>query len=452
MLVFEAKLKGTSEQYRALDEALRTARFVRNKCLRYWMDNSEVDKYDLNKYCAVLASEFEWAKKLNSMARQASAERAWSAIARFFDNCKKKVLGKKGFPRFKKEQNHQSVEYKTSGWKLTDDRRQITFTDGFEAGTFKMWGTRDLHFYQIQQIKRVRVVRRADGYYVQFCIDTERKENHELTGKNIGIDVGLNHFYTDSEGKTVENPRFLRKDEKALKKTQRKVSRKKKGSKNRIKARNRVGRKHLKIQRRRKDFAVKLARCVIRSSDLVALEDLKVRNMLKNHHLAKSISDAAWSQFREWLEYFGKVFGVPVIAVHSHFSSQNCSNCGEVVQKTLSTRTHNCPHCNHTQDRDWNAAINILKKALEFLALTTGGHPVSDDSGENDLCVVRETKQRKSAQRKSKPKSRDLESPPEHDREGVGRGECVRPELVVGNGTLSPLGISTPSPYRKDFY
>ena len=103
-----------------------------------------------------------------------------------------------------------------------------------------MWGTRDLYFYQIEQIKRVRVVRRADGYYVQFCIDQERNETHELTGKNIGIDIGLNHFLTDSEGNTVENPRFLRKDEKALKKAQRRVSRKKKNSQNRIKARNRL--------------------------------------------------------------------------------------------------------------------------------------------------------------------------------------------------------------------
>ncbi len=113
----------------------------------------------------------------------------------------------------------------------------------------------------------------------------------------------------------------------------------------------------------------------------------------------------AWRLFREWLEYFGKVFGVPVIAVPPHYTSQNCSNCGEKVEKTLSTRTHKCPHCGHIQDRDWNAAINILKNALEFLASSTVGHTGIDDSGENDLCVAKETKQRKSSRRKSKPKS-----------------------------------------------
>ncbi|GAB1542818.1 hypothetical protein NUACC21_54920 [Scytonema sp. NUACC21] len=107
------------------------------------------------------------------MARQASAERAWRAIARFYDNCKKKKSGKKGYPQFKGEQTHGTVEYKSSGWKLSDERRYVTFSDGFKAGTFKMWGSRDLHFYELKQIKRVRVVRRADGYYVQFCIDSQ---------------------------------------------------------------------------------------------------------------------------------------------------------------------------------------------------------------------------------------------------------------------------------------
>ncbi len=152
MLVFEAKLVGTNEQYRKLDEAIRTARFVRNSCVRYWMDNRGIGKYELSAYCAVLASnpDFPYAVKLNSMARQASAERAWSAIARFLsttrsanDNCKKGKPGKKGFPKFKKEQTHGSVEYKTTGWSMSCDRRYITFTDGFKAGSFKLWGTRE---------------------------------------------------------------------------------------------------------------------------------------------------------------------------------------------------------------------------------------------------------------------------------------------------------------------
>ncbi|MCL6753001.1 transposase [Nostoc sp. CCCryo 231-06] len=413
MLVFEAKLDGQDSQYQLLDEAIRTARFVRNACLRYWMDNRGIGRYELSAYCATLAQQFEWAGKLNSMARQASAERAWSAVARFLsttrsanDNCKKGKPGKKGYPRFKKEQTHGSVEYKTCGWKLSLDRRSITFSDGFKAGTFNLWGTRDLHFYQLKQFKRVRVVRRADGYYCQFCIDQDRIEKREPTGKTIGIDVGLNHFYTDSNGGTVANPRHLRKSEKSLKRLQRRMSRTKKGSQNRAKKRNKLARKHLKVSRQRKDFAVKTARCVVRSSDLVAYEDLKVRNMVRNRHLAKSISDAAWTQFREWVEYFGRVFGVATVAVPPHYTSQNCSNCGQTVKKTLSTRTHVCPHCGHTQDRDWNAARNILEKAL-----STVGHTGTNASGDIDLCMGGETPPSKSGRGKRKPKERSLESP-----------------------------------------
>ncbi len=399
MLVFEAKLEGTKQQYERLDEAIRTARFIRNSCIKYWRDNKGIGRYDLSAYCAVLAKEFPWANKLNSMARQASAERAWFAIARFYDNCKKSKPGHKGFPHFKKHQTHGSVEYKTSGWKLSEDRRTITFIDGFKAGSFKLWGTRDLHFCQLSQIKRIRVVRRADGYYAQFCLDIERIEKREPTGKTIGLDVGLTHFYTDSNGETVENPRALRKSEKALKRLSRRLSRTKKSSKNRAKARNRLSRKHLKVSRQRKDFAVKLARCVIQSHDLVAYEDLQVRNMVRNRKLAKSISDAAWSAFRQWLEYFGKVFGVVTVAVRPHYTSQNCSNCGKVVNKSLSQRTHRCPHCGFVSDRDLNAAINILENAL-----CTVGHTGTNASGDIDLCLGEATPPSKSSRRKRKPK------------------------------------------------
>ena len=378
MLVLEAKLKGKTEQYGLIDEAIRTVLFVRNKALRYWMDNRGVDKYDLSAQCAVLAKEFDFAKKLNSTARQASAERAWSAISRFFDNCKKKVSGKKGYPKFKKRGH--SVEYKQSGWKLSEDRKYLTLTDGFKIGRLKLVGSRDLNFYQIEQIKRVRLVKRADGYYAQFCVDVDRKEEMEPTQTTIGLDVGLNHFYTDSKGEVVENPRFLRKSERQLKKLQRKVSKRKKGSANRRKAIKRLARKHLQISRQRKDFAVKTARCVVRSNDLIAYEDLQVRNMVKNHKLAKSISDASWSMFRDWVEYFGKVFGKVTVAVPPHYTSQNCSTCGTLIKKSLSERTHQCSHCGTVLDRDHNAALNILAIGLNRVGHTQISTPVESST------------------------------------------------------------------------
>ena len=374
MLVLEAKLKGKTEQYNLIDEAIRTALFCRNKALRYWIDNRGTGRYDLNKFMAVLAKDFDFANKLNSQARQSSAERAWSGIARFFDNCKKKVSGKKGYPKFKRRGH--SVEYKQTGWKLSEDRKYLTLTDGFKIGRLKLVGSRDLNFYQIEQIKRVRLVRRADGYYAQFCVDVDRREDLEPSKTTIGLDVGLNHFYTDSNGQTIENPRFLRKSERQLKKLQRKVSKRKKGSANRRKAIKRLARKHLQVSRQRKDFAVKTARCVVRSNDLIAYEDLQVRNMVKNHKLAKSISDASWSMFRVWVEYFGKVFGKVTVAVPPQYTSQNCSNCGTTVKKSLSERTHQCSHCGTVLDRDHNAALNILAIGLNRVGHTQISTPV----------------------------------------------------------------------------
>jgi putative transposase len=217
----------------------------------------------------------------------------------------------------------------------------------------------------------------------------------------VGIDVGLNHFYTDSDGNQVENPRFLHKSETTLKRLNRGLHRKKKGSKNRAKARNRLGRKHLKVSRQRKDFCVKAARKLCQSSDLVAFEDLRVQNLVKNRKLAKSISDASWSLFKQWVIYYGNLFGIATVAVAPHYTSVNCSKCGEKVEKTLSTRTHRCHNCGFVLDRDWNAALNILK-----LALSTVGHTgTSTPADENDLCVGEVTPQRKPTRRtrKSKP-------------------------------------------------
>jgi putative transposase len=387
MIIYESKLEGTQNQYEKLDAAIRTGRFVRNSIIRAWMDNQIKSRNDAYRYCKTLADnpEFPWCSKLNSQARQAHAERAWASIERFYRNCQAKLQGKKGFPKFKKYQVRDSVEYKVTGWKLSEDRLNLTLTDGFKAGTFKLWGSRNLHFYQLDQIKRVRVVRRHDGYYAQFLIDHNREENKELTGRQIGLDVGLNHFYTDSLGEKVDNPRFLRKDERKIKKLQRRLSKTQKGSQNRAKARNKLGRAHLKVSRRRNDWVCKLAQRVIRSNDLVAIENLRVRNLVKNHRLAQSISDAAWYRFREWLEYFSGVYGVPVIAVNPSYTSQNCSNCGQKVVKPLSTRTHKCPHCGYIADRDENAAINILKSALKEWANTVGRTEI-EVSGEIPLC------------------------------------------------------------------
>jgi putative transposase len=359
MRVLEYKLVVSADQSQKIDEALRASQFIRNKALAHWYQDQSRQPFALNRYCAVLAQEYPFANALNSQARQAAAERAAYAIGRYL---KADKIGKRLVkPKFQKD--NRSVEYKITGWKLSNDRKRIKFKDHIGIGEMRMLGTRNLCDYDLALIKRVRILKKADGCYVQFCIEVDRTETLDPTGQTIGLDMGLAKFYTDSNGESVDCPKFLRKGEKKIKRAQRKHSCKVKGSNNSRKSKTVLGRRHLKVQRQRKDFAVKLARCVVRSNDLVALEDLQVRNMIKNHCLAKSIADVSWGIFSHWLSYYGSVFGRPVIKVPPAYTSQDCSSCGRRVQKSLSERTHAC-QCGCVLDRDHNAAKNILRLGL----------------------------------------------------------------------------------------
>ncbi len=384
MLVYEYKLDGSKKQFAAIDEAIRTVQFIRNKSLRLWMDGKNVSQNDLQTNCAVLAQEYPFARRLNSMARQAAASRAWFAISRFYENCKNKKPGKKGYPQF--QRNNRSVEYKTSGWKLDPDGRHITFTDGCGIGRLKLVGNPNqrIQEFPINLIKRVRIVRRADGYSCQFCVDTERKIEHVVSGKQLGIDVGLKSFLTDSEGNTVSNPRHYRKAENRLKRLQRRLSRKQKKSANRKKARKQLAKQHLKVHRQREDFARKQANALVTSSDLIAYEDLQIKNMVRNRKLAKSIHDAGWGIFLQWLARYGFLHNIPIIAVPPHYTSQKCSDCDTIVHKSLSIRTHICTGCGVVLDRDHNAALNILSKALNGTEGHSGtsGHVPENASGD----------------------------------------------------------------------
>ena len=168
MLILDYKLRVNQNQQAAIDAAIRTTQFIRNKCVRKWMDGRGIGDNDLQVYCAQLAKEYPFAARLNSQARQMSADRAWLSIARFYKNCREKKPGKKGYPRFQKD--NRSVEYKASGWRLESDGQRITFTDGHGIGTVRLIGAnpqrtkaRPLATFPLAQIKRVRLVKRADG-------------------------------------------------------------------------------------------------------------------------------------------------------------------------------------------------------------------------------------------------------------------------------------------------
>ena len=385
MLIYEYKVHGSKAQSAAIDEAIRVTQFIRNKCLRLWMDTHGTNTNDLQCYCAVLAREYSFAACLNSQARQVAADRAWTAISHFYENCKNHKPGKKGYPQF--QHDNRSVEYKQTGWKIEADGKHLLFTDGCGIGRLRLIGNKKqaVATFPVKQIKRVRIVRRADGFYCQFVVQAARKIEHPPTGRALGIDVGLKAYYTDSDGKTIKNPRHYRKAEKRLQRLHRQLSRKKKGSSNRRRARKQLARAYLKVSRQREDFARKTANALVTSSDLIAYEDLQIRNMVRNRHLAKSISDASWGKFLQWVKYYGTLHGIPVIAVPPQFTTQDCSACGTRVKKSLSVRTHVCPACGLVLDRDENAALNILQAGLCILFLmafagTVGQTGTSEDS------------------------------------------------------------------------
>ena len=415
MFVLEFKVNPKPYQIQAIEEAIKTVQFVRNKALRFWIDNRGVGKTELFRYNTKLREEFDFVKSLNSHACQVGIERILRAINRFFDNCKNNKPGKKrcdpgdfqspkerapreGYPQFKK--NTRSVEYKVSGWKLSQNRKHIEFTDKKGIGKLKLIGSRDLNYFQPEQIKRVRIVRRADGYYVQFCLALDKRDNAAKIApshKVVGLDLGIKYFLAQSNGDIEENPKFYRKAERQLNRANRKKSKKfRKNStqtRNYIRARLRYARKHLRVSRQREEFAKRVALRLIQSNDLVAYEDLNVKGLVKNRHLSKSISDAGWSTFRRWLEYFGYKYGKVTVAVPPYNTSQKCSNCGNIVKKSLSTRTHICT-CGYVADRDINAARNILQLGLSTVG-HTGTHTLGERfplAGLDTSCSVTETR------------------------------------------------------------
>ncbi|MGH2517608.1 MAG: RNA-guided endonuclease InsQ/TnpB family protein [Ktedonobacterales bacterium] len=207
--------------------------------------------------------------------------------------------------------------------------------------------------------KTVTISKEADGWYVSFsCAEVPTQPLPE-TGCETGIDVGLKVFLVTADGEMVENPRHYRTAEKQLAKAQKRVSRRKKGSKRRKKAVKLCAKKHQHVRRQRSDFHHQTALALVRAYDVIYLEDVRVANLVRNHHLAKSISDAGWAQFRTILEAKAVWAGRQVVAVPPAYTSQDCSGCGERVPKSLSVRTHVCPSCGLVMDRDENAARNI---------------------------------------------------------------------------------------------
>ncbi len=365
MRTFEYRLYPNKEQCHLLMQCLHESRIIYNGMLetvkqQYEQDGTFKSKYDLE-------ADFKGqGEHVPATTVQVLADRLSKSLKRFLAARKHAIPGI-GFPRFKKPNRWHSIQLRQYGKDcyLHEDKKHLIVP--------KKIG----HFLKIKmhrplegKPKTVHLVHRADGHwYALIVCETEPKTEHSPSTcdhPDIGIDVGLKVFLADSEGNTIENPRFSRTSQKTLRRKQRQLCRRKKGSKRRRKAARNVAKTHLKISRQRRDFHFKVAKQYADNYHHIAVEDLAITTMVNNHHLSKSIFDASWGAFLDILEDKAARAGHHVIRVHPRFTSQKCHQCGAIVQKSLSVRTHLCPFCGYVADRDVNAARNILAEALRL--------------------------------------------------------------------------------------
>jgi putative transposase len=291
------------------------------------------------------------------------ADRLSKSLKRFLAAKQHNIPGI-GFPRFKKGNQWHSIQLRQYGKDcyLYEDKKHMIVPKKL-GKSLKI----KLHRPCEGTPKTVHLVLRADDHwYALIVCEHEPRPEHEPTQcdhPDIGIDVGLKTFLTDSEGNTIKNPRFYRTSQRTLRRKQRVMCRRKKGSHRRRKAAKNAAKTHLKINRQRRDHHFKTAKPYAEGYQRIVVEDLQVTNMVKNHHLSKSILDAGWGAFLAILESKAESAGHQMIRVNPRFTSQKCFQCGEIVQKSLSVRTHICPFCGYVADRDINAAKNILALA-----------------------------------------------------------------------------------------
>jgi putative transposase len=265
---------------------------------------------------------------------------------------------KAGFPRFKGRNRFHSFTYKEFGNGARLDNGFLVLS---KIGRLAVRWSRPLEGTP----KTVTLSREADGWYVAISCADVPCQPLPLTGQETGIDLGLESFATLADGSQIANPRIFRVAELNLKRAQRRVSRRKRGSNRRRKAVKPLAKAHAKVRRARQDFHHKSALALVRQYDTIYHEDLQPANLVKNHQLAKSISDAGWSAFLSILSFKAVEAGKTVVAVPAAFTSQACSGCGKLVYKGLSVRWHECPGCGTSLHRDHNAALNILARGRE---------------------------------------------------------------------------------------
>jgi len=358
---YKYRLFPNVNQTRELSTMLETHRRLYNACLEqrktaYESEKKSVKYTEQSKWFTTERVTNAYFARINFNSAQATMRRLDKAFVAFFRRVKAGV--KPGYPRFKARDRFHTVVFPTHGCgnRLTGNRLRLQ-----HVGTLRV----KVHRPHQGVIKTVSLTREADKWFVVLSCDLGEKTVEPNGLPEVGVDLGLEHFLTTSDGDHVANHRLLKAQLPELRRRQRSMSRKKKGGANRRKQRKRVAALHARVRNLRREFHHKTALKLVRHYGLVAVERLNISGMLRNHRLARAISDAGWAGFLSTLRTKAESAGCVVVEVNCRGTSQECSRCGAVVDKGLSVRTHNCPSCSLVLQRDVNAALNILARARE---------------------------------------------------------------------------------------
>jgi len=360
---FQCRLRPTKSQAKLLQAQLDECRLLYNELLSqrkiaHEELNLSISKYQQLMFLPMLKEERPALKTVHSQVLQNVVDRLDKSFQAFFRRCK--AGEKPGFPRFQGVHRYDSFCYPQSGFNLLG--KEISLS---KIGCIRVKMHRPIE----GEIKTCTLKKSASGAWdITFSCEVKAVPLESKT-EAIAVDVGIESFATFSNGERIENPRFFKKGEKALAKMQRKLSKFEKGTKERRKAGKAVAKIHERIKNQRKDFCHKQSKKIVDQYQYICIEDLNIKNMIEGSHFAKSIVDASWNQFRQFLTYKAAEAGRKLGLANPAYTSQVCSQCGHLELKQLTEREHKCSRCGYTAHRDFNAAQNILALGLDGLGV-----------------------------------------------------------------------------------